>query len=58
MQNLAVISHTVRRHVEGFKSLGRCGPPPWDVAPPRNTLLLHVYYYTKFLVARGQTVWA
>ena len=44
MQNLVVVSHTVRAHV-GPKNFGDAeAPPPMDggVASPRNTLLPHV----------------
>jgi len=52
MQNLVVVSQTVRAHVGGPKILGTLGPAPWDAAAgllPRNTLMPHMCYRINFV---------
>jgi len=51
MQNLVAVSHAVCVHVSAPKNVGNTGAPPLEIGvwlTPRNTLLPHVCYHTKF----------
>ena len=56
MQNLVAVSHTVCTDVGGPKFFSDAGPRPlWTGHgwPPRNRLLCHMCYYTKFCRCRS-----
>jgi len=62
MQNLVVVTYTVCPHIGGPRNFGDAswilcggGVVNW---PRRNTLLVHVYYHTKFCRLLCQTIWA
>ena len=51
MQNVVIVSHTVRAHLGGPKIVRTLGPAPrdgWSVADHRETPLFHLHYHTKF----------
>jgi len=50
MQNLVVVSHTVRSHAGGHKNWGTLGPRllGWGVADPLKHDTPHSCYHTKY----------